>query len=80
MESDLILQRFEEIEQRVEKLIDTCREFEGKNIELKNQVLKLEEELLRKQEAENRYQEEKHLVRSKVDGLLTKLNTIAEDL
>lgn len=79
MESDLIVQRFEEIEQRVEKLVETCREFEEKNIELKNQVLKLEEELLEKMESENRYQEEKHLVRSKIDGLLTKLNTIAED-
>jgi hypothetical protein len=79
LDSDLVIQQFEEIERRVENLIVACREFEEQNIELKNQVAKLEEELLVKQEAENRYREEKTLVRSKIDGLLTKLNTIAED-
>jgi chromosome segregation ATPase len=79
LENDLIIQQFEAIEQRVEKLIESRRELEEKNTELKNQVSRLEGELLEKQEMENKYQEEKHLVRSRIDGLLTKLNTIAED-
>lgn len=79
MDSDLIIRQFEQIEQRVENLIETCSEFETKNIELKNHVMKLEEELQKKQDTENRYQEEKRLVRSKIDGLLTKLDTIAKD-
>jgi hypothetical protein len=41
--------------------------------------LTLEEDLQQKQELENRYQEEKSLVRTKIDGLLAKLDTIAED-
>jgi chromosome segregation ATPase len=79
LDSDLIIRQFEQIEQRVENLIETCSEFETKNIELKNHVMKLEEELQKKQDTENRYQEEKRLVRSKIDGLLTKLDTIAKD-
>lgn len=79
MDSDLIIQQFEQIEQKVENLIETCRKVEATNIDLTSQVLKLEEEIQRKQDAENKYQEEKTLVRSKVDGLLAKLNTIAED-
>lgn len=79
MDSDLIIQQFEQIEQRVESLIGTCREFETKNNELKNRVQALEAELQKKQELENRYQEEKVLVRTRIDGLLAKLDTIAED-
>ena len=79
MDSDLIIQQFEQIEQRVEKLIGACRDFEAENNELRNRVLGLEEELQKKQDLENRYQEEKNLVRTKIDGLLTKLDTIAED-
>jgi transcription antitermination factor NusG len=79
LDSDLIIQQFEQIEQKVENLIETCRKVEATNIDLTSQVLKLEEEIQRKQDAENKYQEEKTLVRSKVDGLLAKLNTIAED-
>lgn len=79
MDSDLIIQQFEQIEQRVENLIRACRDFETENNELKNRLLGLEEELQKKQEQENRYQEEKNLVRTKIDGLLTKLDTIAED-
>lgn len=79
MDSDLIIRQFEQIEQRVENLIETCRDFEAANRELKSQVLKLEEALQGKQETENRYQEEKKLVRSKIDGLLARLDTVTEN-
>ena len=38
----------------------------------------LEEELQGKVEVENNYQEEKALIRSKIDGLLAKLEDITE--
>lgn len=79
MDSDQIIRQFEQIEQRVESLIKTCKDLETVNSELKNQILKLEETLLEKQETENRYQEERILVRSKIDGLLAKLDTVAEN-
>lgn len=79
MDSDLIIRQFEQIELKVENLIETCKALETTNTELKGHVARLQEELQNKQDAENRYQEEKRLVRSKIDGLLTKLDTIAED-
>ena len=79
MDSDLIIQQFEQIEARVENLLQKCQGFEATNLELKNQILKLEEALQGKHETENRWQEEKNLVRSKIDRLLTKLDTVAED-
>jgi hypothetical protein len=79
VDSDLIIRQFEQIERRVENLIETCRDFEAANLELKNQVMKLEEALQKKEETENKYQEEKSLIRSKIDGLLAKLDTVAVD-
>ena len=78
MDSDLIIRQFEQIEQKVENLIETRKKLEAENVEIKNQVLKLEEELQEKQEAANKLQDEKNLVRMKIDGLLAKLDTIAE--
>jgi len=79
LDSDLIIRQFEQIEQKVENIIGACREYEAKNFELKKRVQELEAELQKKLEIENRYQEEKSLVRTKIDGLLAKLDTIAED-
>ena len=79
MDSDLIIEQFEQVEQRVESLIETCKELEAANIELKNQVLSLEEVLQGKQETVSRCQEEKNLVRLKIDGLLAKLDTVAKN-
>jgi protein-arginine kinase activator protein McsA len=48
------------------------------NSELKGKIEKLEGELQGKVEAENRYAEERALIRSKVDHLLTRLEDISE--
>jgi hypothetical protein len=79
LDNDLVIRQFEQIERRVENLIETCKDFEAANLELKNQVIKLEEALSKTEETENRYQEEKNLIRSKIDGLLAKLGTVAPD-
>lgn len=79
MDGDLIIEQFGKIEQKVEGLIESFSKIEAENNELKNRVLTLENELNAKQEMENRYQEEKSLVRTKIDGLLAKLDTLAED-
>jgi regulator of replication initiation timing len=79
LDSDLIIRQFEQIEQRIEYYIGKSRELDAENGELKSRIRMLEEELQQKQELENSYQEEKNLVRMKIDGLLSKLDTIAED-
>jgi len=79
LDNDLILSQFEQIEQRVDKLLNVCKSLEDDNVELKTQVELLEEELRKKEEAENRYQEERGLVRSRIDGLLNKLNNLSEN-
>jgi chromosome segregation ATPase len=74
----LLMQQFEEIEQKVERLIAICSSFEGKNIQLRNTISSLEAELRLKTEALENYSEERTMIRSKIDTLLVKLENIAE--
>ncbi|MDO9565469.1 MAG: hypothetical protein Q7J15_01810 [Candidatus Desulfaltia sp.] len=78
MDNELILRQFEEIEKKVVRLVDICKSHEAANAELRKTIERLEQELQSKVEAEESYSEERDLVRSKVDGLLVKLNTIIE--
>ena len=78
MDNQAILSQFEEIEKKIGKVIDVCKSFESTNLELNNKIKRLEEELHGKVEAENGYQEERALIRSKIDSLLGKLEDITE--
>ena len=78
MDNDFVLKQFGEIEQKVEKLIENCNAQAAANSELKNKLIRLEEEIQGKVEAENNYAEEKALIRSKIDGLLARLDDISD--
>jgi len=78
LENEVILQQFNEIEEKVERLIKVCKSFEATNLELKNKIERLEEELQGKVEVENSYAEKRDVIRSKIDGLLVKLEDITE--
>ena len=78
MDNEIILKQFEEIEQRVERLIEICNALEATNLEQKNKIKSLEEEIQGKVEAERSYAEGKALIRSKIDGLLARLDEISE--
>lgn len=74
----LLMQQFEEIEQKVERLIAICGSLEVKNIQLRNTISGLETELRLKTEALENLSEERTMIRSKIDTLLVKLENIAE--
>jgi FtsZ-binding cell division protein ZapB len=78
LDNEFILKQFDEIEKKVENLINVCRSLETTNLELKNKVERLEEELQGKVEAENNYAQERALIRSKIDGLLGRLEDMTE--
>ncbi len=77
MDSEIIFAQFEEIEKRVEKVIEVCKTLEATNLKLEQRVKELEGELQGKAEAETRYTRERELIRSKVDALLSRLDEIA---
>ncbi len=78
MDNEIILRQFEEIEKKVEKLIDVYKSLEATNLELRNKIKRLEEELQGKVDAETNYTQEKALIRSKIDSLLVRIEDIAE--
>ena len=77
MDREIIFQQFEEIERKVDRLIEACNRYEKANSELKEKIKVLEEELQSKVEAENRHKADKELIRSKIDTLLGKLAEIS---
>lgn len=77
MDNEIIIKQFDEIEQKVEKVIEVYKSREARNLELTKKIEQLEEELQGKAEAERRYQEERTLIRSKIDNLLARLGDIA---
>ena len=78
LDNEFILKQFEEIEQRVERLIEICNALEATNLDQKNKIKTLEEEIQGKVEAERSYAGEKALIRSKIDGLLVKLGEVSK--
>jgi len=74
----LLMQQFEEIEQKVERLIAICSSLEARNIQLMNSITRLESEIHIKSEALEKLSEERTMIRSKIDVLLVKLENIAE--
>jgi len=79
LENEQILQQFDEIERKVEKLIAAKKALEAANAELRNENQRLTDELRGKLEAEKSYYEERDLIRSKIDNLLVKLEEMAEN-
>jgi chromosome segregation ATPase len=78
LDNEFIVGQFEEIEKKVEKLIDVLKSQETTNLELRNKISRLEEELQGKNEAESNYSQERALIRSKIDSLLVRLEDITE--
>ena len=73
MDSDVLIRRFEAIEQKVEKLLEALRSLEQTNSKLNEKILTVEGELQGKVAAEQRLIEERELIRSRIDKLLARL-------
>lgn len=76
MEDQTILDQFDTIEERVGQLLEICRSLQADNEALKNKIENLEKDLEVKVEAEEKYHAEREQVRSKIDGLLVKLEDL----
>ena len=78
MDNEFIVGQFEEIEKKVEKLIDVLKSHETANLELGNKIKRLEEELQGRNEVESNYSQERAMIRSKIDSLLVRLEDVTE--
>lgn len=79
LDNEIFLGQFQEIEKKVEKLIEICKSLEVTNLKLSNKIKSLEEELQGKIEAEKKFADEKALIRSKIDNLLVRLDELTEN-
>lgn len=77
MDNKIILDQFNEIERKVASLLDVNKSLEATNLELKNKISGLEGGLQAKIEAEEEYAKERDMIRSRIDGLLVKLEESA---
>lgn len=73
MDRNTIVQQFDMMEQQVESLVSRIESVQAENIDLITRIKVLEKEVVKKEDAENQFQKEKDLIRSKVDRLLNKL-------
>lgn len=71
-----VLRQFDEIEGKVEKLIEACKSLGAENSELQAKIEELERKLKEKAEAEKFYHVQRDQVRQKIDTLLSKLNSL----
>jgi len=78
LDNEQLLKQFDEIENRVEKLIEACKTLETANAELTKKVGGLEAELQSKNDQEDRQSETKALIRTKIDNLMERLEGFTE--
>jgi FtsZ-binding cell division protein ZapB len=76
LDDNQVLEYFDEIENKIQKLIDVRKTLEVDLQDQKDYIAQLEIELQEKIEAESKLIEERSFVRSKIDSLLTKLQDI----
>lgn len=79
MDQETVLQQFEFLEQKIEKLIGVCEQYEAENTELKRNNEILATQLREKEASEKQSEEVKALVRSKIDSLMGRLSKFTEE-
>jgi hypothetical protein len=78
LDIDNVMLQFDQIEKKIAALIKVCKSFEVANKELTEKVKTLESALQQKIETENQYLEQKALIRSKIDGIMTRLDGLTD--
>ncbi|MBL6996141.1 MAG: cell division protein ZapB [Desulfobacula sp.] len=74
MGNERIKQKFDDINDKIDFMIEFCHELQQENKELVLKIRGLESELDTKDKTEKQFSEQDELIQSKIDGLLKKLN------
>ncbi|SMC41474.1 Protein of unknown function [Desulfocicer vacuolatum DSM 3385] len=77
-EHELLEDKFKDIDEKVDFLIELCQTLQQENEELLGKVKTLEGQIAEKDLSEEHFAKKEAAVQSKIDGLLTKLNTFSE--
>ncbi len=78
MENELLEDKFKDIDEKVDFLIELCQTLQQENEELLTKVKTLDGQIAEKSLSEENFVKKQEAVQSKIDGLLTKLNSFSE--
>ena len=73
MDEQTIPQQFTKLEEKVGQLVQTCHDLQHSNAALQAKIKDLEEALKTRDATEQHYMEEKTMIRSKIDNLVSRL-------
>jgi len=76
---DLIKKKFDDVEEKVDFLIELCTMLQLEKEELRVKIKNLETELENKVGLVAQFSDQDVLIQSKIDGLLKKLNDFSKD-
>ena len=80
MDKEVIDKKFNDIDEKVDFIIELCQTLQAENVELTSKLSQLETELKTKDEKESQYSEQQVAIQAKIDGLLSKLDNFSEVL
>jgi len=80
VENEAIDKKFNDIDEKVDFIIELCQTLQAENAELTSKVEILESELKEKREKESLQIEQQSAIQSKIDKLLSKLDNFSEIL
>jgi len=78
LENEEIIEHFEEIETKVDGLINICKSLDKKNADLNTKIITMKTELQNKIEVEKKYTNERNIILLKVNRILAKLYEIED--
>jgi hypothetical protein len=78
--NEIIKNKFDDIDIKVDFLMELCQTLQVENIRLTSNIKELEMDLVKKNETEEINSEQEALIQSKIDGLLTKLDSFSNNL
>ena len=74
-----IKKKFDDIDERIDFMIEFCHTLQLENKELLLKIKGLEEEIDKKDETGKQFSEQEALIQNKMDGLLKKLNVFSNE-
>ncbi|MBF0234687.1 MAG: DUF904 domain-containing protein [Desulfamplus sp.] len=80
MENEAIDKKFNDIDEKVDFIIELCQTLQAENTELTSKIEVLQSELKEKKEKEGLQNEQQIAVQAKIDRLLSKLDSFSEIL
>ncbi len=75
MGNDSVKNKFDDISNKIDALIALCQTLRSENQDLILQIKRLESDLEKKNQTEEKFSEKEAFIQSKIDALLTKLDS-----